>query len=84
VCSLSYPACKAHAPYYTVICDLPVPTIIFHIISQVERATEELKIHKSPGIDEIQAEFVKAEGRTVCPEIHRHINSILNKKELPE
>jgi hypothetical protein len=33
VCSLSYPGCKAHALYYTVICDLPRSTIFFHIIS---------------------------------------------------
>jgi hypothetical protein len=29
-CSLSYPECKAHAPFYIVIC---VSTIFFHIIS---------------------------------------------------
>jgi hypothetical protein len=31
--SLSYPACKAHAPYYIVICGLCGSTIFFHIIS---------------------------------------------------
>jgi hypothetical protein len=31
--SLSYPACKAHAPYYIVICGLSGSTIFFHIIS---------------------------------------------------
>jgi hypothetical protein len=50
----------------------------------VERATGELKIHESPGIVQIPAEFIKAWGRTVFPEIHKLINSILNKKELPE
>jgi hypothetical protein len=33
VCSLSYPACKAHAPYYVVICDLSGSTkllTLFH------------------------------------------------------
>jgi len=29
---LSYPARKAHAVYYIVICDLPSSTIFFHII----------------------------------------------------
>jgi hypothetical protein len=29
VCSLSYPACKAHAPYYIVICGLSGCTKIF-------------------------------------------------------
>jgi len=33
VCSLRYPACKAHAPYYRVICGLPRSTVFFHIIS---------------------------------------------------
>ena len=29
VCSLSYPACNAHAPYYIVICGLSGSTIFF-------------------------------------------------------
>jgi hypothetical protein len=33
VCSLSYTAFKAHAPYYTVICGLFGSTIFFHIMS---------------------------------------------------
>jgi len=33
VCSLSYPAYKAHAPYYTVICCLSSCTTFFHISS---------------------------------------------------
>ena len=33
VCSLSYLACKAHAPYYTVIWGLSGPTIFFFVIS---------------------------------------------------
>ena len=32
VCSPSYPASKAHAPYYIVICDLSVFIIPFHIV----------------------------------------------------
>jgi len=31
VCSLRYPACNAHAPYYIVICVLPNSTIYFCI-----------------------------------------------------
>jgi hypothetical protein len=33
VCSLSYTACQAHAPYYTVTCGLSACTIFFQIIS---------------------------------------------------
>ena len=34
VCSLSYPAYKAHAPHYNAIYGLPGYTIFFYIISQ--------------------------------------------------
>jgi hypothetical protein len=37
--------------------------------SEVEMAIEKLKIHKSPGIDQIPAEFIKAGGRTIHSEI---------------
>ena len=37
VCSLRYPACKAHAPHYIVICSLSGSTVFFHIISQTVR-----------------------------------------------
>jgi hypothetical protein len=33
VSNLSYPACKAHAPNYIVICGLSTCTIFFDIIS---------------------------------------------------
>jgi hypothetical protein len=47
-------------------------------------AIERLKSHKSPGTDQIPAELIKAAGRIIWSEIHKHIISIWNKKELPE
>jgi hypothetical protein len=48
----------------------------------VEMTNEKLKRHKSPGIDQIPAELIKAGGRTFHSEIHKLINSIWNKEEL--
>ena len=36
---------------------------------EVDLAIEKLKSHKTPGIDEIPAEFIKARGRTIHCEI---------------
>jgi len=47
-------------------------------------AIGKLKNHKSPGIDRIPAELIKAGGRTICSAIHKLIISIWNKEELPE
>ena len=51
---------------------------------EVEMTTEKLKSHKSPGIDQIPAELVKAGGRIIRFEIHKLIISIWNKEEMPE
>jgi hypothetical protein len=58
---------------------VPEPTAF-----EIEVAVEKLKSHKSPGIDHIPAELIKAGGRTICSEIHKLINSVWNKEELPE
>ena len=51
---------------------------------KVEMAIEKVKGHISQGTDQITAELIKAVGRTICYEIHKFINSIWNKKKLPE
>ena len=43
-----------------------------------ELAVEELKSHKLPGIDQIQAELIKEEGRTIRHDIHKLIISFWN------
>jgi hypothetical protein len=52
--------------------------------SEVEIAIEKLKRCKSPGIDQIPAELIQAEGNTLRSEIYKLINCIWNKEELPE
>jgi len=52
--------------------------------SEVELAIDKLKSHKSPGIDQIPAELIKAESRTICLEIQKLITSIWKKEKLPE
>jgi len=43
-----------------------------------------IRSHNSPGIDQIPAELIMAEGRTICLEIHKLITSIWKKEKLPE
>ena len=52
--------------------------------SEDELAIEKLKSHKSPGIDQITVELIKAGGKTIHCEIHKLTISIWNKEELPE
>jgi hypothetical protein len=52
--------------------------------SEVEIAIDKLKRYKSPGIDQIPAEQIQARGNTLRSEIHKLINCIWNKEELPE
>jgi len=52
--------------------------------SEVELAIDKLKSHKSPGIDQIPAELIKAGGRTIYLEIYKFIISIWKKEKLPE
>jgi hypothetical protein len=52
--------------------------------SEVELVINNVKSHKLPGIDQIPAELIKVEGRTMYLEIHKLITSIWKKKKLPE
>jgi hypothetical protein len=52
--------------------------------SEVEIVIENLKSYKSPGIDQIPAELIQAVGNTLRFDIHKLINFIWNKEELPE
>jgi predicted peroxiredoxin len=52
--------------------------------SKVDFGIEKLKSYKSPGIDHIPAEMIKAGSRMIRCEIHILIISVLNKEDLPE
>jgi len=49
------------------------PLVLEPSASEFELAIDELKSHKSPGIDQILAELIKAGGRTICLEIHTYL-----------
>jgi hypothetical protein len=51
---------------------------------EVEIAIGNLKSYKSPGIDQIPSELIKAGGETLYSEIQRLICCIWNKVELPQ
>ena len=51
---------------------------------EFDSATEKVKSHKSPGIDQIPAELIKTGGRTIRCEFLKLIFSVWNKEELPE
>ena len=51
---------------------------------EFEMSIEKLKRSKSPGTDQISAELIKAEGRTIRSEIQKLVNSLWNKEDLPQ
>ena len=60
------------------------PLVFEPSASEVELAIEKLKSHKSPGIDRIPEELMKAGGRITHYELHKLSNFIWNKEELPK
>jgi len=67
------------AEIHTVESLVPEPSAF-----EVELDIGKLKNHRSPGIDQIPAELIKAGGRTIRYEMHKLIISIWKKKEMPE
>jgi hypothetical protein len=51
---------------------------------EVEMVIDKLKRHISPDTDQIPSELIKSGGRTIHSDIHKLINIIQNKEELPE
>ena len=51
---------------------------------EVEMSMEKIKRPKSPGIDQIPAKLFESGSRTIHSEIHKLVNSVSNKEELPE
>jgi hypothetical protein len=58
---------------------MPEPSLV-----EAKIAIGKLKSYKSPGTNQIPAEFIKAGGETLYSEIHRLICCIWNKEELPQ
>ena len=55
-----------------------------HARNKTPNLLHKLKSHKSPGIDQIPAELIKAVGRTIRGAIPKLIIAIWSKEELPE
>jgi hypothetical protein len=51
---------------------------------EVENVITKLKKYKSPGNDKIPAELIQAGGEILLTAIHKLINSVWNKEELPD
>jgi hypothetical protein len=51
---------------------------------KVETAIAKLKKYKSPGSDQIPAELIQAGGEILLSAIHKLINYVWNKEELPD
>jgi len=52
--------------------------------TEVEMPINKLRNIKSPGIDNTTAELIKACGTTLIKELHKSINAIWRKEELPK
>jgi len=59
------------------------PLVHYPSTFEVEMAIEKLKIHKSPGSEQIPAELINARSRTMHCEMNKH-SSFWGKEELSE
>jgi len=50
--------------------------ILWPCPSEIEIVTEKLKRYKLSGTDQIPAEVIQEEGKTLCSEMHKHTNSV--------
>jgi hypothetical protein len=55
-----------------------------HSLVEVEIDIGKLRRYKSPGTDQILAEFFKTGSESFCSEIHKLIQSIWNKEKLSQ
>jgi hypothetical protein len=60
------------------------PSVLSPSRLEVEIAIAKLKKYKSPGSDQISAELTQPGGEILLSPIHKLINSVWNKKELPD
>jgi hypothetical protein len=60
------------------------PLVLGRSRLEVEIAIAKLKKYKSPGSDQIPAELIQAGGKMLLSVIHKLINSIWNKEQLPD
>jgi hypothetical protein len=58
----------------------PEPLVPEPSAFDIEMFMKEVKRHKSQGTDQIPTELINTRGRKILPEIHKHINSILNEE----
>jgi hypothetical protein len=55
-----------------------------HSHLEVEIATAKMKKYKSPGSDQIPSELIQAGGEILLSAIHKLVNSLWNKEQLPD
>jgi hypothetical protein len=60
------------------------PLVFVRSSFEVDIAIDKLKRYKSPSTDQIPVELIQAGDNTLRYEIHKRVNSVWNKEELPQ